>query len=275
MNRQAAPAPAPDRPLALVTGASRGIGRGLAEELARHGHDLVVVADDDLHDVATELRGHGVEVTAVRADLADAVGVVSVVDALGDLGRPVDVAALNAGVAVGGRFADIALEDDLRLVDVNCRSTVHLAKHVVAGMEVAGRGRLMITASIAAAAPTPYQATYAASKAFLHSLAEALRHELRDSGITVTSLMPGPTDTGIFEGGDLATSLVARGPKSAPRLVARRACAALLAGRDHVVTGPVLNRLTVALSGVVPDRLLAAVASIASVPRSARGASRR
>src|SRR5689334_17035196 len=165
--------------LALVTGASSGIGRSLAAELARRGYDLLVVADDDaIRDAATTLEAEGRAVTPVQADLSTDAGVEAVHRALSDAGRPVVVAALNAGVGVGGPFAETDLADDLRLVGLNVRSTVHLAKLLVRDMLRHGEGRLLFTSSIAATMPGPGYATYAASKAFVQSFAEALRHEL-------------------------------------------------------------------------------------------------
>jgi len=247
------------RPLALVTGASSGIGRALATRLAVCGFDLVIAAEDDgLHGVAQTLGGLGCEVRAVQVDLAVAEGVMRLHDEVSAGGRPVSVGALNAGVAVGGDFVRTELADDLRLVDLNCRSTVHLAKLLARDMVAAGEGRLLFTSSIAGAAPSPYQATYGASKAFVHSFAEALRHELRGTGVTVTSLMPGPTDTAIFDRGGLESTAIASGRKDDPDEVARDAVTALLALRAVVVTGPATNRVQVAAAGVMPAEVAAA-----------------
>jgi uncharacterized protein len=242
------------QPLALVTGGSSGIGRALAARLVERGFDVVVAAEDDgVHEAARTLADHGGDVRAVQVDLTTAAGAERLHDEVAGAGRPLAAAALNAGVAVGGEFLHTSLDDDLRLVDLNCRSTVHLAKLVVRDMVAAGEGRLLFTSSIAGAAPSPYQATYGASKAFVHSFAEALRHELRGTGVTVTSLVPGPTDTAIFERGGLESTAIATGRKDDPADVARDAVDAMLDGRAVVVTGPVTNRVQVAAAGLLPS----------------------
>jgi short-subunit dehydrogenase len=246
--------------LALVTGASSGIGRSLAGEFARHGFDLVVVADDDaIRDAASSLEAEGRAVHAVQADLSTEAGVDAVHEAVTALARPVTAAALNAGAGTGGPFAENDLADDLRVVDLNVRSTVHLAKLLVRDMLRAGEGRLLFTSSIAARLPGPWYATYAASKAFVQSFAEALRHELRDTGVSVTALMPGPTDTEFFERADMVDTRVGQGSKDDPDDVARTGFEALMAGKDHVVAGSAKNAVMAAGSRVMPETARAAL----------------
>jgi short-subunit dehydrogenase len=254
-------------PLALVTGASSGIGLALARRLADEDHDVVLAAEDDAIDAAAgDLDRPGVRVVPVQVDLATGEGVGRLCARVAELAPRLDVVALNAGIANGGPFVESELESDLRLVDLNCRSTVHLAKRVLPPMVEAGRGRVLITSSIAAAAPGPYNATYAASKSFVHSFAQALRHELRDTGVTVTSLMPGPTDTQIFERGELTGTRLAESTKDDPDDVAREAYDALMAGRDSVVTGGLGNRVQVVASRLLPDRVAAAAAARQAEP---------
>lgn len=224
------------RPLALVTGASSGIGLQLAIQLAGRDHDLVVCAEDAGLETVTEgLRRGGITVTTVQSDLATEAGVEELVRAVADLGRPLDVLALNAGVGVAGPFVDTPLEDDLRLIALNVTSTVHAAKRLLPAMVAAGRGRVLITSSIAATMPGPWYATYAASKAFLLSFAEAVRHELNDTGVTVTALMPGPTDTDFFRRADMEDTVVNSMPKDDPADVARDGLEAMFDGKDRVV----------------------------------------
>lgn len=256
--------------LAVVTGASSGIGRSLAKVFGELGFDLMVTAENDaIHDAAAALRRPGVEVLAHQADLATAAGVESLHDAVVGSGRPVTAAALNAGIGVGGPFVETDLAADLRLVDLNCRSTVHLAKLLLRDMVRRGEGRLLITASVAAKAPGPYQATYAASKAFVHSFAEGIRVELADTGVTVTSLLPGPTDTDFFRRADMEDTKVGSGKKDDPDEVARDGVEALLAGRDHVVAGAPRNRALAAGSSALPDAAAAAAISRMTRPGSA------
>ena len=163
--------------------------------------------------------------------------------------------AINAGVGVGGDFArDNDLPDELNLINLNITGAVHLARRVLPDMIARGAGRLLFTSSIAASAPGPYHATYAASKAFLLSFAEAIRYELRDTGVTVTALMPGPTDTEFFErAGMHGTKLMDQTRKDDPAEVAREGFEALMAGKDHVVVGSLKNKTQVAAGRVMPE----------------------
>jgi uncharacterized protein len=258
-----------ERPLALVTGASTGIGYELAQQFAGNGFDVVVVADEStITDAADRLRDTGATVLAVQADLATADGVDQVYGAVRAQGRPVAAAALNAGVGVGGRFDRTPLEDDLRLVSLNVVSTVHLAKLLLPDMVARGEGRLLFTSSVAATMPGPFYATYAASKSFVHSFAEAIRNELADTGVTVTSLLPGPTDTEFFDRAGMHGTKVDDSRKDDPAQVARDGFEALMAGKDHVVAGSALNRLQTAAAKVLPDTAKARVHRTMTEPGS-------
>lgn len=190
----------PGKPFAVVTGASTGIGYELAKQFLENGFDVLVTADEDrLIASARTLDASGGEVRSVQADLATREGVEQLYAAITATGRPVDAVAINAGVGNRGEFAtENDLDEELRLISLNVSSAVHLAKRVLPAMVARGAGRLLFTSSIAALMPGPYYATYAASKSLLLSFAEAIRYELRDSGVTVTALMPGPTDTEFF-----------------------------------------------------------------------------
>ncbi len=247
------------RPLALVTGASSGIGLELARQFAEHGFDLVVNAEDaELTTAAEQLRATGTTVQAVQADLRTPDGAQALYDAVTATGRPLAAAALNAGVGKGGPFVENPLEDELAIIDLNVRSTVVLAKYVLRDMAARGEGRVLFTSSIASTMPGPFQAIYNASKSFVQSFAEALAAELRDTGVTVTSLMPGPTDTEFFERGDLMDTKLGQGPKDDPAQVARQGFEALMAGKDKVVGGSVMSKAQAAVNSVLPDRLKSA-----------------
>jgi uncharacterized protein len=241
-------------PSALVTGASSGIGLALARHLLERGYEVVIAAEDGELDAAAEvLSSADREVVPVRADLATPEGVEELYERATHGGRRIEVAALNAGIGVGGPFTETDLDDDLRLVDLNVRSTVHLAKLLSRDMVARGEGRLLLTASVAAKAPGPWHATYAASKAFVHSFAEGIRVELADAGVTVTSLMPGPTDTEFFDRADMADTKIAQGRKDDPGEVAKDALEALMAGKDHVVAGSVRNKAMAGGSSLTPE----------------------
>lgn len=259
-------------PLALVTGASSGIGRALAREFAEHGFDVVVAAEDDrIHEAAAELRSRdGVHVEAVQVDLRDPEGVRRLWRRVTEGGRRLDAAALNAGVGAGGEFADSTrLPDELSIVDLNVRSTVHLAKLVTGQMAHQGGGRVLFTSSIASTVPGAYQAVYNASKSFVQSFALALREELRDSGVTVTSLMPGPTDTEFFERAGMLDTKVGAGEKDDPADVAHDGFEALMNGEERVVSHSLKTRLQGRGSRLLPDRAKAAMHARMAEPGSA------
>ncbi|MDP9427642.1 MAG: SDR family NAD(P)-dependent oxidoreductase [Actinomycetota bacterium] len=259
------------RPLALVTGASSGIGLELARQFAEHGFDLVVNAEDaELTTAAEQLRATGTTVQAVQADLRTPDGAQALYDAVTATGRPLAAAALNAGVGKGGPFVENPLEDELAIIDLNVRSTVVLAKYVLRDMAARGEGRVLFTSSIASTMPGPFQAIYNASKSFVQSFAEALAAELRDTGVTVTSLMPGPTDTEFFERGDLMDTKLGQGPKDDPAQVARQGFEALMAGKDKVVGGSVMSKAQAAVNSVLPDRLKSAGHAKMAAPGSGK-----
>ncbi|UDY24896.1 SDR family NAD(P)-dependent oxidoreductase [Nocardioides sp. Kera G14] len=246
--------------VAVVTGASSGIGRALAAELVTHGYEVVIAADEpEITAVAAELSatyaGSTGTALPVQVDLAESEGVTRLYEAVRKRGVP-KVAMLNVGVGVGGRFDQTELVDDLRLIDLNVRSTVHLAKLVLHDMVAAGEGRILVTSSIAAVAPGPYYATYAASKAFVHSFAEGIREELKDTGVTVTSLMPGPTDTEFFIRAHMEDTPVGQGTKDDPADVAKDGFKALMAGKASVVAGSLKNRFQAEAGTHMPDALM-------------------
>jgi short-subunit dehydrogenase len=167
--------------------------------------------------------------------------------------------ALNAGVGRGGPFAETPLEDELRIVDLNVRSVVHLAKHIVRDMVVRGQGRILITSSIAATMPGSYQAVYNASKSFDQSFALALRDELKDTGVTVTSLMPGPTETEFFERADMLDTKVGASDKDEPAEVARQGFEAMMNGDERAVAASLSTKLQGRGSRFLPDSAKAAM----------------
>lgn len=185
--------------MAVVTGASSGIGYNLAKVFAENGFDLVIASNGDrLEKAAADFGAMGVQVKAIEADLATYDGVKSFWSQVESLGRPVDAAAINAGVGVGGLFAETDLDEEINLIRLNVEGTVHITKRVVQHMVKRGQGKILITASIAGEMVAPREAVYAASKAFDLSFAKSLRVELEGTGVTVTALQPGPVDTDFF-----------------------------------------------------------------------------
>ncbi|MEV0124346.1 SDR family NAD(P)-dependent oxidoreductase [Streptomyces sp. NPDC050703] len=245
------------KPLALVTGASSGIGLELAVLLAERGHDLVVNAEDDtrLRRAAERVRAAGATVATVRADLRDPAGTEALYAAVLATGRPLDVAVLNAGVGRGGAFVETDLADELEVIDLNVRSTVHLAKLVVRDMAIRDEGRVLVTSSVASMMPGSFQAVYNASKSFLQSFVQALQNELKDTGVTLTSLMPGPTETDFFHRADMDDTRIGRQDKDDPAQVARQGIDALFAGKDKLVAGSARTKAQGLAGKVLPDGL--------------------
>ena len=243
------------RPLAIVTGASTGIGYELAKICAQNGHDLLVAADEPaIHQAATEFRGLGALVDTVEADLATIEGVDRLHAAI--RGRPVEALLANAGRGLGKGFLDQDFDDVRHVVDTNITGTLYLLQKVGRDMRARGRGRILIVGSIAGFMPGTYQAVYNGSKAFLDSFSFALRAELKDTGITVTCLMPGPTDTEFFERADMMDTKVGQQKKDDPAEVARIGFEAMMQGKGDVVSGW-KNKLQTTLATVMPSGMLA------------------
>ncbi|GAB2488801.1 SDR family NAD(P)-dependent oxidoreductase [Promicromonospora xylanilytica] len=237
--------------VALVTGASSGIGFAIARELARQGHDVLVVADRGVDDAVRRLREDtDTRVTGLEVDLSVPAGVEKVIARAREL--EVRTFVLNAGVAVHGAFRHAPLEDELRLVDLNVRSVVHLAHLVVPDLVAAGAGRLLIMSSIAATMPAPLFGTYAASKAFLRSFAWSLRRELAGTGVSVTTVLPSATRTPIYRTAHMERTRIGRIPKQSPTMVARRAVGALQDGRAEAIPG-LQAKAMVAIAWALPQ----------------------
>lgn len=258
------------RKFAVVTGASSGIGLELARQCLEHDFDVLVCAEDAAIDsIPTLLAGAGA-VIALRADLATRDGVEHLVSAIRSHRRPVDALLLNAGVGVGGEFIKTDLDEELRLIALNCGHTVHLAKRILPDMVARGQGRVLITGSVVSTAPNPYQAVYGASKAFVMSFGEAVRYELKDTGVTVTVLQPGATDTDFFVRADLEDTKVGQADKDDPALVARQGFEAMMDGKDSVLGGSLKSKAGGLMNELLPETVKAAQAGKTTKPGSAK-----
>jgi short-subunit dehydrogenase len=256
---------------AVVTGASSGIGLELAKEFARHGFDLLIVSDSSKIEEAAALLGDmGVNVESFQSDLASYDGVEKLYSKIQQAGRPVDAIAINAGVGVSGDFTrGTNLEAELNLIRLNVISPVHLAKRVLRDMVDRHSGRVLFTSSIAGTMPAPFEAVYGASKAFLTSFAQAIRNELKDTGVTITVLMPGATETNFFHRAGMEDTKLGSSEKDDPAEVAHDGYEALMAGEDHVVAGSFKNKVQALAGHTLPDPTVAELHRKQSEPGSA------
>jgi short-subunit dehydrogenase len=243
------------RPLAIVTGASTGIGYALANLCSHRKFDLVVAADEpEIQQAAQAFRSTGAEVSAVEADLATTDGVDRMLASIG--GRPVAALIANAGRGLGRAFLDQDWQEIRRVVDTNVTGTLYLVQKVARGMRERGEGRILIVGSIAGFMPGTYQAVYNGTKALLDSFSFALRAELAGSGVTVTCLMPGATETEFFERADMMDTKVGTEKKQPPEAVAKIGFDAMMRGDAEVVAGW-QNKLRAAIAHVAPAGWLA------------------
>jgi uncharacterized protein len=243
------------RPFAIVTGASSGIGLELARQAASRGYDLLIAADEPLDAAAAALRTLGAQVETVQGDLATRDGVDQLIDKTAD--RPVDALLANAGHGLGKSFLDQEFAEVQHVINTNVTGTLDLIQRIGKQMRQRGQGKILITGSIAGFMPGTFQAVYNGTKAFVDSFSYALRNELKDSGVTVTCLMPGATDTEFFARADLLdTKVGADDHKADPADVAKTGFDAMENGEPGVVAGA-SNKLRVALANVMPNVMLA------------------
>jgi len=243
------------RQYAIVTGASSGIGYELAKRCAEKGFDLLVAADQpEINEAAQAFRALGVEVAAIQADLATLEGVDKLYAATN--GRPVDALLANAGHGLGRGFLDQDFDEVRHVIDTNISGTIYLIQKVGRDMRERAQGRILITGSIAGFMPGSFQAVYNGTKAFIDSFSFALRNELKDTGVTVTCLMPGATETEFFERADMMDTKVGRQEKDDPAEVAKAGFDAMMNGEGDVVTGW-KNKLQSAVANVTPAGVLA------------------
>ncbi|UYL07389.1 SDR family NAD(P)-dependent oxidoreductase [Bdellovibrio sp. SKB1291214] len=259
-----------EKKLAVVTGASSGIGYYLAHEFAKNGYDLVIVAEDaGIHTAADAFREHGNLVHVVQADLTEPQGIEATYQKILSINCPVESIALNAGIGVGGAtFDKTSLNQEIKMLKLNVISTVHLAKLVLRDMLAKGHGRILFTSSVAAIMPGPYEAVYSGTKAFIQFFAEALRAENIDKGITVTALLPGPTETNFFARAGMEDTKVGQSKKDDAQEVAEMGFKALMEGKDMVVAGSFMNKVQTTMAKMMPQSIAAKMHGNMSKPNS-------
>lgn len=238
----------------LITGASSGIGLHLAHEFAKHKHPLVLVApvESELQKLAAEFeREHSIAVRVIAKDLRREKSAQEIVDQIKQSGEPVEILVNNAGHGRRGKFWQIPIETDISMLDLNILAYLRLTKLFLPMFLERGRGRILNTASVAGFMPGPMQAVYHATKAFVLSWSEALSTELEGTGIIVTALCPGATDTDFFEKAD-AQDTKAFQTAMAPQDVAKIGYDALMDERRVVVAGAV-NKALVFSRHLLPE----------------------
>lgn len=243
----------------LITGASSGIGFELAREFAQNGHDLVIVAsiEPELLDAARRLSAeYGVNVKAITEDLRREAAADDIFAQVAASGLSVQILVNNAGIGRRGRFWETPLEDDISMIRLNVEAGVRLTKRFLPAMLFNRRGRILNTASLAGFEPGPMMAIYHATRAFMLSWSEALATELKDTGVSLTVLCPGPADTEFLENaGMVDPRLFQEGPVMAPQEIAVTAYKALMEGERMIVPG-VINKALVLGSQLLPDAAL-------------------
>jgi uncharacterized protein len=241
--------------LAIVTGASSGIGFELAKCCAEDGFDLLIAADEpQIREAAEQLKNFGVQVQPIKVDLATTEGVDKLYDAID--GRPVDALLANAGHGLGGAFLDQEFDEARHVLDTNITGTIYLVQKVGRDMRAQGAGRILFTGSIAGFTPGSFSAVYNGTKAFIDSFSFALRNELKDTGVTVTCLMPGATETEFFERAGMEDTKIGQSKKDDPFAVAKEGYEAMMKGEGDVVTGW-KNKIMSAAASITPAGMLA------------------
>jgi short-subunit dehydrogenase len=242
------------RKLAIVTGASSGIGLELARLAARDGYDLIVAADTPFIDAGAGLKDLGVDVQSMEVDLSTQQGVDQLLGMVA--GRPIDVLVANAGHGLGHAFLSQDPKDWRHVIDTNITGTLLLIQPVVRGMVDCGQGKVLITGSVAGHMAGAFNAVYNGSKAFIDSFAAALGNEIKDSGVTVTCLEPGATETNFFERANMEDTKVGQAKKADPADVAKTGWDAMNDGEPAVIHG-LKNKLEVAAADVMTDAMTA------------------
>ncbi|TSD66427.1 SDR family oxidoreductase [Inquilinus sp. KBS0705] len=245
---------------ALITGATSGIGYELAMLFAKDKYNLIIVARDqaELQTCADTLSQEGVAVLPIACDLSDMEAAKSLCYDVQNRGIDVDVLVNDAGQGLYGLFKDTDLERELSMIHLNICATVILTKHFVKSMVARNEGKILNLASIASRTPGPWQSVYHGTKAFVLSFSEGIREELKENHITVTALLPGPTDTDFFNKSDMQDSKVVQDKSSMsdPAKVAKDGYEALMNGDDQVVSG-FKNKMITLMSSITPDRNVA------------------
>ncbi|MBK6264061.1 SDR family oxidoreductase [Marivirga sp. S37H4] len=239
---------------ALITGATSGIGYELAKLFAKDQYNLVIVArhEADLKKAASEFRKEGVKVETITKDLFKKEAASEIYEEVKNRGITINVLVNNAGQGEFGKFIENNLQDELEIIQLNIVATVALTKYFIRDMMQAGEGKILNLSSIAGKVPGPYQAVYHGTKAFIQFFTEAVRSEMKDTGISLTALLPGATDTDFFNKADMESSKILEQDLADPAKAAEDGYKALMNGEAMVISG-FKNKMQVAMGNMMPD----------------------
>ena len=241
--------------LAVITGASSGIGLELAKLAARDGCELILVADTDLAEAQIAARENGAaKVETLQANLAAREGLTKLTELVG--ARQVDVLMANAGAGQGGAFLDQDWGQVAHVIHTNVTGTVWLIHTIGQQMRERNAGRILVTGSIVGDMPGPFNLAYNSTKAFIDDFCAGLADELADTQVVVTCLLPGATDTPFFERADMEDTMVGEADKADPAKVAKDGYEALLKGETQITSG-FMNKVQHLFAGILPDELVA------------------
>lgn len=257
---------------AVITGASTGIGFELARQFGENGFDLLICSgSDEIFEAQKELEEMGFTVEAIKANLASYAGIENLYREIKKYERAPDALAVNAGVGVGGSFIETSLNEEINLINLNIVSAVHLVKRVLPDMLDQNEGRILFTSSISSQMPSPFEAVYGASKAFITSFAESIRNEVKDSNISITIMMPGATNTNFFHRAHMDDTKAGAEMKydNDPAEVARQGFEALMAGKETVFAESFLTKLQGRALKFLPEKFKASFHRKWSEPGSA------
>lgn len=252
--------------LAVITGASTGIGLEIARCAAKDGHPLLIAANEaEIGRAAVELEALGVPVEALQVDLSTEAGVEDLIAAIG--GRPVDALVANAGTGSGHAFIEQEWSDIREAIDLNVKGTTLLLHRMLPVMLARGEGHILVTGSIAGYMPGAFMAVYNGTKAYLDSITFGIREELKDqkSEVTITCLMPGPTETPFFDRADMRDTNIGESKKADPADVAEAGWEAMKAGKAGMTPG-LLSKLQATMAGFLPETLVAQLSRMMAEP---------
>ncbi len=253
---------------ALITGATSGIGKELAKLFANDGYNLVIAARDqsELDSTASKLKAGGIDVITISKDLFKQGAAAELYSEVKDKGIEIDVLVNDAGQGLYGKFIDTDLEREINIIQLNIVALISLTKPFLKDMVARGSGKILNLSSLASKVPGPWQSVYHGTKAFVQSFTEAVRSEVKDTGVTLTALLPGAVDTDFFHKADMEDSKVMESDMYDPAKVAKDGYEALMAGDDKAISG-FMTKAQIAMANMTPDSVVADMINKQQAPK--------